>query len=212
MLKYSFLIVCCIALGFIHPAFADRSAEAELTSILQPLKRFSAKFRQRIENQQGELVEEVEGRIVISRPGRAYWKTENPYAQTIVSDGETLWRYDADLEQLTVGSMQRYSDAITTTLLGGEMQDIKRHFAIEYGMKKNRPQKNLFIFHPREKNGIIQRVEIRFRRGVPVSLRSYNSLGHLTTVLFRRTKKNPRIDPDFFRFDPPPNTDVIFEE
>ena len=33
------------------------------------------------------------------RPGRFRWETSDPYQQTVIANGDTLWIYDVDLKQ-----------------------------------------------------------------------------------------------------------------
>ena len=46
------------------------------------------------------------GSFEFSRPNRFRFVYQKPFEQTIVADGQTLWLYDADLNQVTVRTLQ----------------------------------------------------------------------------------------------------------
>ena len=72
---------------------------------LQKFVSFSATgqatFIQRVYDNAGVLVQESSGDIKFSRPGKFKWHYLEPYEQLLVGDGEFLWVYDKDLQQVT---------------------------------------------------------------------------------------------------------------
>ncbi|HBN73665.1 MAG TPA: outer membrane lipoprotein carrier protein LolA [Sutterella sp.] len=48
------------------------------------------------------------GRFSFSRPGKFLWETQDPFKQTILSDGKTLWVYDPDLNQVTIRELNNH--------------------------------------------------------------------------------------------------------
>ena len=73
-----------------------------LDAFLKDLSSFSADFEQSIISDRGEVLETTRGRLQLRRPGMFLWAYQEPYVQKIISDGTTLWIFDADLAQVTI--------------------------------------------------------------------------------------------------------------
>ena len=80
---------------------ADARAAARLSSAIASLQGWRAEFQQTVTDANGERTETAEGSVSLARPGRFRWDYRRP-PQLIVSDGATVWLYDADLAQVTV--------------------------------------------------------------------------------------------------------------
>ena len=98
------LATACFTL--MGPAIAVDGAGIDvLRDYLNGLESFSAAFAQERYDEYGELLETASGRCLVKRPGRFRWSYTSPYLQSIIGDGDTLWIYDEDLEQVTVNPM-----------------------------------------------------------------------------------------------------------
>src|SRR5690606_3793823 len=86
-------------------ATANESALLELHELLSETKSLQGKFNQVTRDEQGQMVEENTGTFAIKRPGLLRWHIEKPFEQLLVSDGESLWVYDPDLEQVTINTV-----------------------------------------------------------------------------------------------------------
>jgi chaperone LolA len=80
---------------------ADARAAGRLQAALDGITSFRAEFRQTVTNAAGLQTESAEGTVALARPGRFRWDYRVP-EQLIVSDGTTVWLFDADLAQVTV--------------------------------------------------------------------------------------------------------------
>src|SRR5690606_10777364 len=69
---------------------------------------------------QGNLLEQAEGEFQLKRPGQFRWDYDNPYPQQIVADGDNIWFYDQDLEQVTVKSQAETLAETPASLLSGQ--------------------------------------------------------------------------------------------
>ena len=96
------LISFCISAN----AFAEdktlSTGERYLENFLANTKTFKAEFQQTLRAYDGEILQKTEGEFYLNRPGKFRWNYKEPYEQIIVSDGERIWIYDVDLEQVTV--------------------------------------------------------------------------------------------------------------
>src|SRR5471032_2630908 len=64
-------------------------------------------FEQKVYDRKHKLTQESSGTLAFLSPDRFRWTYAKPYAQLIVGDGEKVWVYDADLNQVTVRRLDR---------------------------------------------------------------------------------------------------------
>ena len=103
---------------------------AYFSGFFNGLLTMQADFDQQVLDGNRQLLQSSQGHMWIMRPGRFRWDYETPYKQQLVADGERLWSYDEELEQVTV---QPASEVLTSTpamLLSGD-QPLELLFDIE---------------------------------------------------------------------------------
>ena len=77
----------------------------QLDSFIQDVETFQADFEQTLYDEDSEPLQTSTGTISLKRPGRFIWSYSSPDTQEIVADGERIWLYDKDLEQVTVNAI-----------------------------------------------------------------------------------------------------------
>lgn len=145
------------------------------------------------------------GVMQVKRPGQFRWETTSPMQQLIVTNGQTVWIYDPDLEQATRQQMDSQVGNTPALLLSGKPDQIKKAFRVT---QPNRNQAN-FVLYPRSKDGSFESLTIRFQGDVPSQMVLQDSLGQKTDIQFSNVKLNPRLNDQLFVFKPPVGTDVI---
>ena len=91
------------ALAFVAIATnASAGAIEKLKAFAGQTQSARASFTQTVRDKTGTTVQSASGKLAFSRPGKFRWDYEKPYQQVIVGDGEKLWIYDKDLDQVTV--------------------------------------------------------------------------------------------------------------
>ena len=85
----------------LSPACAGADGYEQLDRFFEKVTTFKASFIQVVLDENLLALEETSGLLWIARPGRFRWDYESVHAQTIVADGEVLWLYDVELEQVT---------------------------------------------------------------------------------------------------------------
>src|SRR5688572_16277983 len=103
---------------------------------LERFKRFlsdtqsaRAGFEQQVYARDGKLMQASKGSFVFQRPGRFRWTYAEPVDQLIVGDGERVWIYDRDLNQVTVRKLSRALGSTPAALLAGAA-DVDKAFAL----------------------------------------------------------------------------------
>jgi len=118
--------LCLLAtIATMGPAHADR---ATLEAFMTEVDGFSARFEQTLYDAGGEVLQNRSGRVVLQRPARFRWEYDPPEGQaagqTLVSDGERVWLYDPELEQVTVNRIdERVAGTPLVVLMGDEPLD-----------------------------------------------------------------------------------------
>ncbi len=192
-----FLLCLSLAL-FVAPAWAADDFDA----FFDGLRTFQAEFEQVVRDAQGNELQRSRGRFSIARPGRFRWDYEQPYRQLLLGDGERLWTYDPDLEQATVRPQQEALAGTPALLLSGGEHPRKLFEVSKEG--------GAYLLTPRKKGDQpFASLRLSFDKGVLTRMEFRDELGQTTEILFHHARRNVRLEPGLFRFEPPVGTDVI---
>ena len=188
----------------IFPLQAD--TENKLNTFLKDLDTFSAAFEQQLLNEYGEELERSVGVVYLRRPGMFHWSYWEPYTQQIISDGETLWIYDEDLEQVTIRDVLESIEDTPAAILSGNI-DIKEHYIIvELDAEQDIEWLELT---PRNIDSQYNSVRLGFRTMSLAAMILFDNLGQKTRIDFKNPKRNPRLERKQFQFSLPEGIDVI---
>lgn len=203
------LAASALGLTFAAPmAFANDAAE-RLTERLDPLENYQASFDQQILGGDGERLQSARGEMWLSRPGMLRWEVEAPYSQIVVSDGDDVYLYDPDLEQVTVQPMD---DRVTHTpalLLSGSANELTASYDVFYEQENN---SDIFTLIPTSADTLFEELSMVFAGEQLSELWMMDSTGQRTAIKFSDVTHNGTIDRSLFDFEIPEGTDVIREE
>lgn len=185
------------------PLMAQAQGRDALQQYYQSVRSLSGEFVQTTRNELDEVVERSTGRMWIQRPDRFRWAYTEPFEQLIVADGEQLWVYDADLEQVTVRPLDEVLGLGPALLLSGDYAALEESFVIEAEAE------GWIRLVPRSEDWDFQAIRLRMEEGVPRLIEVDSGLGQVTRLELGSLTRNPRIDAAQFRFEPPPGVDVI---
>ena len=191
-----------------HGAVAEdeRAGGARLENFLAEVTTLRAHFEQRLFDEYGELLETAEGEVAISKPGKFRWEYRQPYKQLIVTDGETLWVYDADLEQVSVNLLGNDLAGSPAELLAGEV-DLERHYEIvELATEEHLAWVSLT---PRGEVSQYATIEVGFDHDGIRGMKLRDNLNQLTSIRFDDVVLNIEIEQERFSFVPGPGVDVV---
>lgn len=77
-------------------------------------------FEQRIDDEYGQRLSTSSGRFALQKPRLFRWEIQAPGRQTFVSDGESLWQQDFDLETSSVDRLDYESSSPLELLMASE--------------------------------------------------------------------------------------------
>jgi len=202
MFKYLLIFIFSLMTPLAHAG----TGEEKLRAFLDDLDSLTADFEQRLFNESGELLETAEGKLYLQRPGQFNWVYQTPYEQQILTDGETLWIYDEDLEQVTVRSMEQGLQATPAAILGGNADIDDLYTVEEMGELEGYQWVRL---KPLDDDSQYRDVRMGFDGNRLGMMILSDNLGQTTRIDFSNVTLDASIDPERFEFTPPDDADVI---
>jgi outer membrane lipoprotein carrier protein len=190
------------------PAAAGAAGVERFREYLRATQTAKADFEQQVFDRDKRLVQRSRGSFTLQRPGRFRWSYAQPYAQLIVGDGKRVWIYDEDLNQVTVRAMAQALGSTPAALLAGaadverafELSEAGAHDGLEWVEAK-----------PREREAGFDRIRLGLGAAGVQAMELVDHFGQTTLLRFANIARNPRVDPDAFRFIPPKGADVLGE-
>lgn len=192
----------------ISPAFAGEGLE-KLKKFTNELRSMKADFTQTLFDEKMRQVEVAKGKVMLLKPGKFRWDYTAPYEQHIIADGEKLWLYDPDLEQVTVKNMSEALGAAPIALLTSEEKLEDQFKIIELGNIDGREFVQLEAKVKDTDYGLM--LLALGDKGRLEVMELKDKLGQVTRIEFHNAKFNEKIDPAKFNFTPPKGVDVIGE-
>ncbi len=201
-------IAAAALLGCLAPGGADAGTTGleRLEAFTAQLDSLRAQFVQSLFDAQGKSVQESRGTVLLQRPGRFRWEYRVPYEQLIVADGEKLWVYDTELQQVTVKQLDNALGNAPIMLLS-ERRSLQEDFIVRDLAARDGLQ--WVELEPRVKDTDFTRIALGMdEQGMKV-MELRDSFGQATEIRFLDLELNVRTTPDSFVFVPPPGIDVI---
>ncbi|WP_439888564.1 outer membrane lipoprotein chaperone LolA [Pseudomonas sp. MBLB4123] len=187
---------------------AEDAAVQRLTQLLSQAQTLTARFSQLTLDGSGTQLQETAGQLALKRPGLFRWHTDEPMEQLLVSNGEKVWLYDPDLEQVTIQTLDQRLTHTPALLLSGDVSKISENFEISH---KEGGSVVDFTLKPKAKDSLFDSLRLSFRSGVLNDMQLIDSIGQRTNILFLNVQMNESLDDGQFSFDIPEGADVIQE-
>lgn len=149
------------------------------------------------------------GTFEFQRPGKFKFDYKKPFAQSIVADGETLWLYDADLNQVTQRKQSQALGSTPAALIASapDLRALQADFTLEGTPERDGLQ--WVKASPKNKDGQLQNVQIGFQGDALASLEILDSFGQRSVLKFSKVEVNPPLPASTFQFKTPAGADVI---
>ena len=199
------VLVFAVAM-FALPLTADAATLDRLRAFIRDTQLAKTSFAQTVTDRTGRVVQRSNGEFALSRPGKFRWTVDKPYKQIVVGDGERVWIYDEDLNQVVV---RKAGDAIGSTpaaLLAGR-DSVERAFAW-----KELPAAGGLEWlsaTPISKDAAFAEIRLGFDANTLAALELSDAFGQKTVVRFGPLDRNPSLSGELFRFVPPKGASVI---
>ncbi len=198
------------------PAAAQEKLDPLVAEILDQVEArytragFSARFHLTSTLKAMQVTDEAAGQLFVKYPGKMRWVYETPDPMLFITDGDSLWMYQPDENQVTVG--------LASEVLGGQegasfLSDIRllrKAFRISLDPGGEVDVVRLKLL-PAEASHDVAEVYLKIRRDTHdiVEVITNNLYGDQTRIALTDFDFGAVLPDRLFRFDIPPGTDVL---
>jgi outer membrane lipoprotein carrier protein len=213
LFRLTLITALCFVVGVAHADSMD-----SLSQFLKSTRSWRADFVQVVTAPAKEgrpaRPKTSSGVFAFIRPSVFRFDYSKPYVQNIVADGQQLWLFDTDLNQVTVRN-QAQTLGSTPAALIASAQDIAS-LSKEFALKAAPSDEGLdwVVATPKIKDAGLQSVRIGLRMDAGQALLSQldiiDAFGNRSQIRFNRVEVNPaNLTMQFFTFVPPKGADVV---
>jgi outer membrane lipoprotein carrier protein len=156
------------------------------------------------------------GTFEFLRPNRFKFLYKKPFEQSIVSDGQTLWLHDLDLNQVTARKLAQVLNGTPAAVIAAaaDLKGLEADFSLtalpeKMGLKEGIQWVQAI---PKSKEGQLQSITVGFKatqKGTELAaLEILDSFGQHSIMTFSQFEVNPAVTAASFQFKPPVGADV----
>ncbi len=193
--------------GLLFSTVALAADDEALQAFFNDLSSLGAGFTQEVYAPGNQLQQRSQGRVIIQRPGKFRWDYEQPYEQHIVADGNRIWLYDVDLEQVTIKPQDQTMANTPASLLSGAGQ-LNEQFDVLALMREGR---DWFELVPKQPDSGFESIYVLLEDEVIRAMELKDSFGQFTRIRFDNVVLNKDYPSDTFSLNIPKGVDVIDE-
>ena len=148
------------------------------------------------------------GSFEFLRPNRFKFLYKKPFEQSIVSDGQTLWLYDVDLNQVTSRQLAQTLNGTPAAVIAAaaDLKGLEADFKLTALPEKAGLQ--WVQATPKTKDGQLQSISVGFKASELAVLEILDSFGQRSVMTFNQFEANPALAAASFQFKPPVGADV----
>jgi len=187
-------------------ATAHGATLERLREFVRDTQTLRASFTQTAADNNGRVVQQASGELAIARPGKFHWSIDKPYQQLLVGDGERVWIYDPDLNQVVKRRNDQALGSTPAALLAGR-DDVERAF--EWRELPSHDGLDWLGATPRDRESTFSDIRLGFDASGLSALEIVDHFGRRTLIRLSAIERNPKLPPELFRFTPPKGADVI---
>ena len=171
---------------------------------------FSADFIQASTIKAMEITDSASGRLMVKYPGKMRWVYQSPEEQIIVSDGEHLWIYRPEDNQVLRGQASSFFGDGKGAGFLSDIRRIRDDFHITLEDIRFGESYSLMLV-PRKKTWDLVRINLLVsKQNYHITqVYTYNAYEDVTRIEFSNLEFNGAMDPSLFEFKMPPNVDIL---
>ncbi|MFK7860142.1 MAG: outer membrane lipoprotein chaperone LolA [Granulosicoccus sp.] len=185
---------------------ADVEPVKMLEKFIKSLDSFEASFEQTLYTSDSDDLGTSVGTIKLKRPARFIWTYTSPEPQVITADGERIWLYDEDLEQVTVNAIDERINGTPLQLLMSaaplsdafDIESLGQSDGIEW-----------FALTPLTQSSDFEQVFIGLKDDAIAAIELSDSFGQATQIRLSDFRQGVEFDDSLFVFEVPEGVDVI---
>jgi outer membrane lipoprotein carrier protein len=204
-----------------HAQSAGAAGLNSLEDFIKTTKSGRASFSQVVtspsKDGQAPKIKTSTGSFEFLRPNRFKFIYKKPFEQSIVADGQTLWLYDVDLNQVTSRKLAQVLNGTPAAVIAAaaDLKGLQADFTLTPLPEKAGLQ--WVEATPKTKEGQLQSIRVGFKavenqgqKGTELAiLEILDSFGQKSVMTFSQFEINPALSAADFQFKPPAGADVI---
>jgi outer membrane lipoprotein carrier protein len=194
----------CLLLG----TSASADPVEHLVRALANVPDFSANFSQITYDSNGRILQAASGQLWVSKPHKFRWHAEPPMEQVLITDGELMWLYDPDLEQVTIQKMAPAMSSLPVLILTGNVTSLSQDFVIDLYQDESGDH---FSFQPKADADSFRAVSMLIKDSQIKRIDITDTLDQDTSIELTNVQTEEHFPIDMFQFQIPDGTDVIRE-
>ena len=185
---------------------------ALLDQFFDQAQTLQSEFTQRVIDEQGMTLDVSQGRFYLSRPGKFRWDyfaigSNDQLTQQILADGESIFVFDPDLEQVTQRSMQDALGQVPSLSLVATKSRVEQQFEVlDIGLTDGL---SWVILQPLTEDSGLQQLMVGFKDEQISRIVLNDALGNETRLELENVTLNPGLDDEFFDLTVPEGTDIF---
>ncbi len=146
------------------------------------------------------------GTFLFARPGKFIWSYVKPYEQVLQADGDKLYIFDKDLNQVTVKKLGDALGSSPAAILFGS-NDLDKNFTLSEAGTRDGLEWLKAV--PKAKDSTFAQISIGLRNGQPEAMELNDAFGQASLLTFKKFEKNPPLAVQQFKFVMPKGADVF---
>jgi outer membrane lipoprotein carrier protein len=190
--------------------FAHAGPREDFARYTQGLKGLDGKFEQKVFEASGRMKEDSTGTVALSAPRLFRWEYLKPNPQLIVADGDRVWVYDPDLEQVSVKSQGSQEQQSPLYVLIDPTELDRRYVVADAGSHDGLKWISLAPKKADDEDGFKVAL-LGFDGNDLRDMQLSDNLGQRTEITFSDWHRNPTFAKGLFTFTPPKGVDVVGE-
>ena len=202
-----------IAAGAQQPSPSGSNGLQSLENFVKTTKSGRAFFTQVVTSpaKEGQVAKTKtsSGSFEFLRPNRFKFLYKKPFEQSIVADGQTLWLYDVDLNQVTSRPLAQTLNGTPAAVIAAaaDLKGLEADFKLAALPEKAGLQ--WVQATPKTKDGQLQSISVGFKAGELAVLEILDSFGQRSVMTFNQFEINPALAAASFQFKPPVGADLL---
>ncbi len=187
-------------------SYAEQTPIQQLKKFLHNTQTLQADFKQVSMDEHGNPAQISSGMFYLQRPGKFRWNYTQPFVQEIVANGDKVWFYDADLEQVTIKTLDESLGSTPALLLSGKV-NLEQNFILQQqGVDEDLSWIRLT---PKSEQSNYKRILIGMHKDKLAGMELSDNFGQLTRIYFSNIKINQKLPEKIFDFVVPEGVDVF---
>lgn len=171
---------------------------------------FTADFEQESILKAMAVTDTASGRLMIRQPGKMRWEYQVPEPQTIITDGDDLWIYRPEENQVLVGKAPAIFGEGKGAGFLSNIKQIRKRFQISLDSSEDPRSYRLKLVPNKSSEDLMElRLDIAKKTFDLTRIITFNVYGDETRIELKDIDFNDPPPESLFRFDVPPGADVV---